>query len=397
MPFASERSTNRAASVLAAVAFVAGCERSSPAATTSASSTTTAVAPEGSSSPPTDAAEEGRAGEALDVPGTIVFVSERDGKKVAYAVEPKTGRSRRLVDRAMDDYVGPASPPGNRLLLISAEDRDGGLHREQMWTLSADGDLAKLGKPSGIVRNPSWLPDGRGVIFESNRLGFRDLFLVELGGEDRQLTDVPQGCFEPDVHPDGKRLVYVSSAEGNADVYSRDLAGGAPRRLTWSPRDDTAPRWSPSGEHIAWISLRDGRNVAYVMNADGSKPRAIAEPTGGLRGQQDAVWSPKGDAVAFTQRHEAGYASVVAVRIGDGEVLFDSAAGGSKKGIVEEMPAFSPDGGALVFASNREGDTELYVVMLSNGAGSPVRLTRSPGPDWLPRWLPDSFVLPGGA
>ena len=90
-------------------------------------------------------------------------------------------------------------------------------------------------------------------------------------------------------------------------------------------------------------------------------------------------------------------ASVVAVRIGDGEVLFDSAAGGSKKGIVEEMPAFSPDGGALVFASNREGDTELYVVMLSNGAGSPVRLTRSPGPDWLPRWLPDSFVLPGGA
>ena len=294
----------------------------------------------------------------------------------------------------MEDYVGPASPRGNRLLLISTEDRDGGLHREQMWTLSADGTLKKLGEPSSMVRNPSWLPDGSGVVFESNRLGFRDLFATELGGEDRQLTDVAQGCFEPHVHPDGQRLVYVSSAEGNADVYTRDLAGGAPRRLTWSPRDDTAPRWSPSGEHIAWISLRDGRNVAYVMNADGSKPRPIAEPTGDLRGQQDVVWSPKGDAVAFTQRHQAGHASVVVAAVGSGDVVFDSAANGARKGVVDEMPAFSPDGRALVFASDRDGDTELYVTRLGDGAGSLVRLTHSPGADWLPRWVPDSFVLP---
>lgn len=395
MPCASERSIE-SASVLVALALLTGCERTpAPTASATATATASASAPALASSPSAASAPSTSPEAPLDLSGAIAFVSERDGRKAVYVVEPRTGRSRRLVDRAMDDYVGPPSPKGNRLLLVSAEDREGGLHREQMWTLGADGELTKLGQASGMIRNPSWLPDGGGVVFESSRLGFRDLFLVELGGTERQLTDVAQGCFEPDVHPDGERLVYVSSEEGNADVYTRDLDGGAPQRLTWSPRDDTAPRWAPNGEHIAWISLRNGRNVAYVMNADGSKPRPIAEPTDDLRGQQDVVWSPNGDAVAFTQRHQGGHASVVVAALNDGRVLFDSAAEGTREGVVDEMPAFSPDGRALAFVSNREGDTELYVASLGKGAGSPVRLTRSEGPDWLPRWLPDTFVLPG--
>jgi Tol biopolymer transport system component len=247
-----------------------------------------------------------------------------------------------------------------------------------MWLLSSAGGLTELGSPGGMVRNPAWLPDGSAVVVESNRAGFRDLYLVPLEGEERQLTDVAEGCFEPDVRADGKALVYVSSQEGNAEIFTRALAGGEPQRLTWSPGGDTAPRWSPDGRQIAWASVRHGHALAYVMNADGSKPRPLAT---GSDGDQEALsWSSNGEAIAFTERN-GNTASVRVVAVDDGRVLFDSRA---RTGTIDEQPALSADGRAIAFVSDRDGDAAIYAATLHDGAI--VRLTRSRGADWLPRW-----------
>jgi TolB protein len=322
----------------------------------------------------------------LDAKGHILFVSERHGAKAVYTIDVATGATARLTARPFDDFPAAPSPRADHLLLVSAEDRAGGLHREQMWRLGSDGLPVKIGPASGMVRNPAWLPDGSAIIVESNKLGFRDLHRVPLdGGESTRLTAVKQGCFEPHVHPEGDRLAYVSSQEGNAEIFVRPLDEDTPRRLTWSPRDDTAPRWSPKGDRIAWLSARDGRPLVFVMQPDGGKPHALVTADDTVRGHEAPRWSPDGKRIAFTQRSADGGAEMLVAAADDGAIVFSSR-GTLPPTTLDEMPSWSPDGRHLAFVSNRSGDTELHLARIEDR--HVVRLTRSPEPDWLPRWLP---------
>jgi Tol biopolymer transport system component len=114
------------------------------------------------------------------------------------------------------------------------------------------------------------------------------------------------------------------------------------------------------------------------MNADGSKPRPLAAE--GQGDQEGLSWSPNGEVIAFTER-DGGTASVRVVAVDDGRVLFDSRA---RPDTIDEQPALSPDGRAIAFVSDRDGDADIFAASLDDGAI--VRLTRSRGADWLPRW-----------
>jgi TolB protein len=67
--------------------------------------------------------------------------------------------------------------------------------------------------------------------------------------------------------PDGKRLVFSSDRDGDWDLYLLSLANGAARRLTSDPGTDTFPAWSPDGKAIAFVSDRSGNADIYLMDA----------------------------------------------------------------------------------------------------------------------------------
>ncbi len=74
----------------------------------------------------------------------------------------------------------------------------------------------------------------------------------------------------PSWSPDGRKIVFVSERDGNFEVYVMNADGSGQRNLTRHPGHDSAPAWSPDGRKIAFTTKRDGNFEVYVMNADGS-------------------------------------------------------------------------------------------------------------------------------
>jgi serine/threonine protein kinase/Tol biopolymer transport system component len=110
----------------------------------------------------------------------------------------------------------------------------------------------------------------------------------------RALTDLEGSESYPSLSPDGERLLYVKSLNGNADIYLQTVKTGVRRDLTaGSAADDTQPAWSPDGRQIAFRSEREGGGL-FVMDAAGGTVTRLT-----YAGYHPA-WSPDGKRIAFS-------------------------------------------------------------------------------------------------
>jgi TolB protein len=322
-------------------------------------------------------------GELRGLAGRIVFVSERDSQPEIYSVRPDGRGLRRLTNAASADYPAAPSPDGRALLAVSSSG-EGQEMQERMALLAEDGSARQIGPVSARVRSPSWSPDGRWIAFESDTASFRDLYRMASDGSGLQrLTDNPEGNYEPAVSPDGASIAFVSSRDGDAEVYVMRADGGQPRRLTAFHRDDWGPRWSPDGRRIAFLSNREAMDRVFVVGADGTGLRKLdpAAAPDSMLIEADPAWSPDGTRLALTVRTREGKARIAVHDLRTGRRAFVSA--GDE---VASMPAWSPDGRHLAYVADRGGDPDLRSVRADGSAGAVI--VRSPGPDWLPRWIP---------
>lgn len=150
--------------------------------------------------------------------------------------------------------------------------------------------------------------------------------------------------------PNPPRIAFVSTRNGNQEIYSMTPLGNAQTNLSVNPANDYDPAWSPGGARIAFI--RDlgfvGAQV-FVMNANGSGQIRVTPIS--RTNHTDAahpVWSPTGEKLAF----ERGGKVYAINNNGTGQVLL------SPVGTTAESPRWSPDGTRIAFAAK---DT-LYVV-----------------------------------
>ena len=93
----------------------------------------------------------------------------------------------------------------------------------------------------------------------------------------------------PSWSPDGKKIVFVSERDGNPEVYVVNADGSGLRNLTRHPGYDSDPAWSPEGRKVAFVTKRDGNFEVYVMKADGSDQRNL---TRNPAPDRSPVWSP---------------------------------------------------------------------------------------------------------
>lgn len=312
--------------------------------------------------------------------GRIVFVSERDGAPRVYTIEPDGKGERRLSGGVGATFPAALSPDGRTVIAVAVRE-EGGDHGEQMVVLPAGGGAAHpLGPASARARSPSWAPDGRWLVFESDRESFRDLYRINPDGSGlRRLTENREGNFDPAVSPDGRMIAFASSRDGDSEVYVMDADGSGQRRLTAFYRDDWAPRWSPDGQTIAFLSNREGADRIFLVRADGTGLRRLNAADTTRTGQEaDLAWSPDGARIAHAWHPRPGESRIRIVDVRTGAAREIAGVDGASQ------PAWSPDGRLLAFTAGTAAAADLWIARADGSA--PTRITHAPGADWLPRW-----------
>jgi Tol biopolymer transport system component len=258
-----------------------------------------------------------------------------------------------------------------------------------VYVVNANGSqLRRLTNGAAPDFDPAWSPDGKQIVFRSQRTGSSQIYVMKADGTDqRNISRTLEDNWGPAWSPDGAWIAFNSArGTGNSAMYAYVMRpdGSMPRKLNdvW----DEYPAWSPDGKHIAFMSKMPdafGTNPhyeIYVMNADGSGVKRLTY-SAGENGWP--AWSPDGQKIAFTSARDSNSQS------SDVGPMFDiyvmNADGSHQVRLTHgfgQFCAWSPDGHYLVFASGNG-----LAVVRTDGSGLaqlPISVSGDIGfPDWL--------------
>jgi TolB protein len=118
----------------------------------------------------------------------------------------------------------------------------------------------------------------------------------------RRLTSDPAIDTSPSFSPDGSRIVFNSDRSGSPQLYVMAADGSNPKRLTFGQGRYTTPVWSPTGEFIAFTKQEGSTFRIGVMRADGSDERIL---TSGYM-DEGPSWAPNGRVLMFSRESPGG-------------------------------------------------------------------------------------------
>jgi Tol biopolymer transport system component len=190
------------------------------------------------------------------------------------------------------------------------------------------------------------------------------------GSDLKQLTNNGAYNAEATVSPDGKRIIFTSTRDGDIELYTMALDGSDVHRLTHRVGYDGGAFFSPDGKQIVWRAaypatsadtadylrllgnrlVRPARVELWLSDADGSNPRQITH----LGGANFApFFHPDGKRIIFSSNYpepRSGHFDLYLInRDGTGLERITSAPG------FDSFPMWSPDGKKLLWASERNG------------------------------------------
>ncbi|MDQ5871632.1 MAG: hypothetical protein M3547_05440, partial [Acidobacteriota bacterium] len=190
----------------------------------------------------------------------------------------------------------------------------------------------------------------------------------------------------PDLSPDGKTFLFVSSANGNPDVYVQRVDGRNAINLTKdSPAFDGQPAFSPDGSQIAFRSEREEGGI-FLMGATGESVRRLTDF--GF----DPAWSPDGKTIAVATEGVDDPLSRDSVS----KLWLVDASSGEKRLLAEGdavQPSWSPNGRRVAYWGLPAGTGQRDIWSVPAAGGPPVRVTDDDAVDWNPFWSSDGKFL----
>jgi Tol biopolymer transport system component len=241
------------------------------------------------------------------------------------------------------------------------------------------------GKQPAIVDNAN--QNGGSIAFVSTRDGDGEIYIMDLDGSNlRQLTSNRSWDGYPSWSPDGAQIAYYTYLTNKHWVIMvMDANGNNARQLTDSPGCNGGPHWSPDGTRIAYASDQDctaERREIVVIDADGSNPRNLTQNEAD---DMSASWSPDNQQITFSSNRDGDYE--ICIMDADGSDVLQL----TDNEVDDMMPSWAPDGTQIAFVSDRDGNDEIYLLEVESGAVK--RLTNESSNDWFPSWSPDGQSL----
>jgi Tol biopolymer transport system component len=195
---------------------------------------------------------------AVDADGTVTGV----GYGHAHVTATAPGGHTATADVFVESELMLASSRGGQLQLYWVE--RGNL-----------GELRRASADTAEASDPAFSPDGSRIAFVSTRDGNPEIYLMDADGANVvRLTDDPHADARPAFTADGTGLVFESQRSGRSEVYSMALDGSNLQALTTDSTNMT-PTVSPDGRIIAYASVRNKSYDIWLMSPDGSNQRAF--------------------------------------------------------------------------------------------------------------------------
>ncbi len=210
---------------------------------------------------------------------SVVCVINGDGTH-RLAVVPLEGGTPRVIFEPKPGtqlYLPRFSPDGSRILvgIFTGSTRD-------IATLAPDGtDLRYVLRTDHDERDATWTPDGRGIVFASDRTGIFDLYELDLAtGRIAQRTNVVGGAFTPDVAPDGT-IAYSGYDERGYFVALLDAGAASVAELTpdvYARRDAIDDDCGPLRVAASSASASAGAVASASAGTVAGAPDPVVEP-----------------------------------------------------------------------------------------------------------------------
>jgi dipeptidyl aminopeptidase/acylaminoacyl peptidase len=277
--------------------------------------------------------------------------------------QPSTPRAMQIGDLfRYDRLADPRLSPDGRSLVYQAtrfSDPAKNAKATQLWfALSEGGEARQLTYSGKSDTHPRWSPDGSQILFESNRDGTSQLYILDLakGGEPRRVTSIATGANNGTWSPDGKRIAFVSTVNPafselpfeESDAKNREQADAAESNPV---KAKTFTRLF----YRHWDSyVEDKRQHIFVIDADGKNCRDVtpgdrdAYPTSTtFSANEDFCFTPDGKALIVTAVPEKGEAwttnyDLCRIEIDKPSTQWKSLTAGNPA--ADGSPKFSPSG-----------------------------------------------------
>jgi TolB protein len=215
------------------------------------------------------------------------------------------------------------------------------------------GRLENVTHDQALDSDPAWSPDGQSIAFSSERTGRPQIFVMRRkDGALRQVSPEDGEWAQPAWSPDGKMLAAARGPAGNTRIRILQLAGGPAVDIAPGYIGAEWPAWSPDGKTIAFDTPVAGANHRiFLVPAQGGEVRPL---TDGSHASGHPAWRPDG-AVAFN------------CNCGSGAQIMVLEPNGVLRALTNTLPRniwpnFSKDGTRIIFASNRDGNFEVYEI-----------------------------------
>ena len=333
--------------------------------------------------------------------GTSMSVAiSPDGRTLATDMQgsiwivPVSGGAMTRITDVFNDARQPVWSPDGRTIAFFAF-RDGGY---DLWAINPDGsNQRKLTWGAFDDREPIYSRDGTRIAFSSDRgsafgSDYNIWILDTRTGAFTQITRGPSEDYMPTWSPDDREIAFASNREGNGGVWAVNVETGAERmvRIVGGARVD-APSWGPGGQLLYHVTAGpqtrfeiDGKPVTgnenvFAFRASWASASEYVYVSDGKIRRRSTAGLPL-QTIEFTATMTVTHPEYTR-RVRD----FTSTAPRKTLGLVR--PVISPDGSQIAFAA--VGD--IYVMPVSGGTA--INLTKDAALDTDPAWSPDGGSL----
>jgi eukaryotic-like serine/threonine-protein kinase len=235
----------------------------------------------------------------------------------------------------------------------------------------------RLTEDNARINGLTWTPDGREVVFSSNRDGSFGLWRTRASGNSgtspSRVIGAGPGAVSP-VISDGPPVrlacarIGMDFNIGRIDLPITPRGAGSGIDIIASTRTDDSPRFSPDGSKVAFVSDRTGSSEIWLAKSDGSNQMQLTflESSSG-----SPHWSPDGLSIVFDS-----------LTRGNKEIFAVSVDGGIPRRLTTEKsqewrPSYSRNGSWIYFGSDRSRSPQIW--KMPSGGGAAIQVTRNGG------------------